>query len=557
MKKRFMVLSCMLTACVATLFSQAPTPLWGKAVEAPKQTQGCDIKIGGDGCLYITGNAGTRQTDDKITLGSDLLATGTQYRGTNDNSKVQMLFLSKLSADGSPLWTVRSDDAEVGSNCQWLQPVADGVVLFTVMRHTDKGGAYSPAIVDAAGTRYSLDWTLPEGVNSRHYIGIVAKFDNDGRLQWLRKMLTSETVSETIGANAIAADSNGSLWIAGMIKGQVTMAKADGTTVTLAPQYADGDMLLVKLDGDGYYQSHLQATGTAQRLNIAKLCWSDDRMYLLGFAKGTADGTTGTVAIGGRDIAWDSSRESPFTAALKADMTADWLQLYPSQRGSTLQWCGLTVGKDNLWVTGTSQLSLTTATGKTLDYGDLTRAAMLLKIDKANGQLSDGHLRFDNQTGYFAAFESTDGQLYVLNHQGVVLNTYPNGGPMWIEQFNPADLSAPVGSWDAMIANATGAQGIELNADGTLFTMTRTKVVPNALCGSAMTVQQTEADYACNVCAFKLPVSPIVSGISEIAHDESVNGKQTVGQRYDLQGRRLGKRPVRGIWIENGRKYSR
>ena len=507
----------MLPALLLTsLQAQQPAPLWGKAVEAPKQTQGGDMKRAADGSLYIIGNAGTREAADQVTFGgSDVLCSGTVYRGTNVNSRVQMLFLTKLTADGTPLWTVRSDEAEVASNSQWLQPTADGgVACFFTLRHTDKGGDHSPSIIDAAGTAHSLDWTLASATASRYYTGIVAKFAADGSMEWMRQLTLADQPSQGLTPNALAADDEGNLWIGGMLTGTLQLPTADQQTVSIAPAHADGDLLLAKLSSDGYYLTHLQTEGTASRLNLSRLCWQDGTMYLLGFAKGT-DGAT--VALGGKSFTCTSDRESPFMAALRRDMTADWLQLYPSEKGSTLQWCGLDAGRDHLWLTGTAQLALTTAGGKTLSTGDLTRAAMLLKIRRSDGQFVDGYVRQDNQTGYFAAFEGTDGHLYAVNHQGVVMGDYPSGGALWIEQFDPADLTTPTGSWEQLIANATNAQCIAVDAAaGRLFTMTRSKVVPNALCGSEMLVAQQTADYACDVCAFQLPegiVKPQQPGI--------------------------------------------
>ena len=167
MKRILFILFFALTTLMA-LHAQAPTALWGKAVETAKFTAGSDLCLGTDGSLYVVGNANTRTEEEYIRLGADNLAPGSLYRGTNTTASVGAIYLSKLSRDGQPLWTVYTRDADAMSNSLFVQPTADGVVAFVGLRHVEKGATHSPYFTDAKGRQVSLEWALEADDSARY-----------------------------------------------------------------------------------------------------------------------------------------------------------------------------------------------------------------------------------------------------------------------------------------------------------------------------------------------------------------------------------------------------
>jgi len=103
MKQTRLLLSALFLTLAPSITAQTPTALWGKSVQTAKITGGSDIQMAADDGLYVIGNASTRTEEEFVTLGSDNIAPGSLYRGTNENSSVQMIFLTKLSADGPAL----------------------------------------------------------------------------------------------------------------------------------------------------------------------------------------------------------------------------------------------------------------------------------------------------------------------------------------------------------------------------------------------------------------------------------------------------------------------
>ena len=577
MKQTRLLLSALLLTLAPSITAQTPTALWGKSVQMEmdkgtgvysKYTNGSDIQLAANGDLYIIGSAQTRNEDEFLKFGSDNIAPGTLYRGTNENSKALMIFLTKLSADGQPQWTVYSKDADAMSNSMFLQPTSDGVVAFLALRHTEKGADYSPFFMDATGTKFDLEWTLETADAGRYYLGIVMKVSSEGVIQWIRKVeadhapqpyATSVSAKKVTGQgmspNTFALDTEGNLYLGGRQTTELSLLKSDGSFVKIAPhnvpdtwdgEASVGDFFIIKLDKDGYYLNHLQTEGAAKYVYLAAMKYFSDRIYVTGYF--VPDGLNKQVSIGGKAITLPNEFATPFLASLNTDLTANWAQTYEAQKkGFTIQTPGLYVNNSNIWLVGTSMLSLKTKSGKAIDTGDLTRGGTVMKFDATDGTLLDGYVKAIDQTGYFAAFEGEDCSVYAVAHQGYQTSFAPMGGSMWIDKFNPVDLVEPISTWENMIQNAAGTQNVVYTASGRLYSMTRSKVVPNALMNSDMTIDQSSTAFCCNICAFQLPVTP-VTAIRSIE-----NIYRTDGYYYNLNGQRV-EHPTKGIYIQNGKK---
>ncbi len=560
--KRFLLAAFTIILSVP-LAAQTPTALWGKMAYALKRTDGSSIQMAADGNLYIMGGASTRTADDGVYFGSDKIAPGSVYYGTNTESSVKMMFLSKITTDGSPIWTVYSRDMDMTSNSSSMVSTSDGVIALVTLRHPDKAADHSPVIVDATGKETSLEWTLESSDASRYYILIVMKLSSDGALQWVRKMEADHTprsseqkvLEQGLFFSAIVQDAEGNLYIGGRQTTEISVPKSDGSTAKLAPHNVPatwdgkesvGDLIVIKLDKDGYYLQHMQTGGDAKYVNINSMEHAGGRIYVMGYIVPQAAATQ--ISIGGQSVTLPNEFATPFLASLNTDLTAQWAQTYETKKkGFAMQSVGQCIDENNIWLVATSMMSLTTKSGKSLDTGDLTRAGSVLKFSKSNGDLLDGYLHATDQTGYFAAFQSTDGKLYAFCRQGNSSENGYEGGAMWVDTFNPADLTAPVSTWDNMIGNAVNTQGIVYTSEGKLYTMTGSRAKQNSILGTALTVPQ-DKNYYCNVCAFQLPVTPVTA----IRTIEQVS-KTTDGPYYTLSGQRIDA-PTKGIYIHNGKK---
>ena len=547
MKKR-LFLSLIVIITSVQLNAQEPTALWGKAVQGAGVSMGSDIVLASDGNIVIAGDAGTKTVDDVVFFGNDAIAApATAYKGNGDNSNGNLV-ITKVGQSGTPLWTVFSKYGEATSGKTFLQPVSDGVIAFVGIRHAVKYGASSVTLVDAALQETSLDWTLSGGdEGTRYYIGLIIKISQEGNIQWLRTIKPTDTANtEAFTPSGIVADQSGNLYISGTLKKEISLPKAGGDEVKLAPQTGSDDLLLVQLSSDGYYQQHALMEG-AQKASVLDMSYADGKLYISGMLTGTAGNA---VTLKGKSFTMANAFATLYVAALNSEFTADFFQPFTAQEKSfTANIANLYVGSSHVWVLGKVQGYIKTVGDKLLSSENWTRVGMLLKVDKTTGSLLDGYVLGygeqgvgTNQGGFFAAFEDTDGALYAAEHR---LNDR-----MSIHKFSQDNLSAPVSSWDKMITYTGNVHDLVCTADGKMFTLTRSKkdeTSPNLLYGGTVSVVQNNTAFCCNLCAFQLPFIPL-AGIRAINYE-----RPTDGAYYNLSGQRV-ERPTKGLYIHNGNK---
>jgi hypothetical protein len=531
------------------LNAQEPTALWGKAVQgtvgSSVTSQGADIQMAPDGGIYISGGAGTKTAEDVIRFGNDVIANPeTVYKGNSAGGN-QNLFISKIAADGTPVWTIYSKNADVQSGKAKLCVVSDGLIAAVGLHHATQCYDTDIILVDAKGTQTNLNWTISDG-QKPYYRIIVLKFNTEGALQWVRQIdAAHDLASMGVYPNALIVDDEENIYIGGNQRVELTLKNSGGTDVKIAPRNVDGwdgdsqksvgDLFVLKLDKEGYYVNHLQSSGQAIFLTIYNLEYTNDKLYFLAQAKGIAGEQ---VTLGGKSFVTENANGGILTASLNKDLSVNWAQYYSSAKsGGVVNLSNIYLNDTHFWIMCKSNMSLTTATSKALTCQH-TRDGLLLKVDIADGKLLDGYVNQVNQAGYFSAFESVEGSLYVLGH------TLYNS--LYIHRFNPNDLSAPLANWDPVIANTSDASGIAYTADGRLYILTRSNNTSNALMGTDTKITQDITAYCCNVSAFQLPFTP-VTGIQTIKQERPADGVY-----YNLSGQRV-EHPTKGLYIHNGR----
>lgn len=548
MKKWILLLVVALTATVQ-VSAQEPTALWGKAIQSGYQSNCNKIQVSPDGGLYAIASVGTHEETDDICLGSDKIAPGTKNYGANSNSINKNLIVTRLTADGNAVWTLHSKNADVDNN-MLLQPVADGIIVFFDVRHADKCGGSDIVFVDATNHETVMSWTLDGGNDGkRYYQGVVMKISHEGVVQWLRQIdVDHQTTAQGIYAYLLSVDKEGNIFIGGNYRAELTLLKSDKTNVKIPARYVDGwngdtqtsvgDLILVKLDKDGYYQKHLQTSGSAQYVSFRSMDKKGDKFYLMGSLKGTANEP---VYLGDKQATPTSDYMTFFTAAVNSSLDVDFFTLYAVEgRNFTINCPRILAGSNCLWFLCKAAGIVNTKNGKTLTYGSNTNVGMVMKIDAENGELLDGYVNNVNQAGYFSGFEGSDGKLYAVG--------YTMFAPLYCHFFTFDNLNEPAGKWENMIANTSNGLDISITEQGILYTSTTSNQTANKLYGGVKTISQTSTAYTCNLCAFQLPVTP-VSSVRTIAAD----GLQGDGPFYDLRGIRV-EHPGKGLYISGGKK---
>lgn len=535
------------------LKAQEPTALWGKALQTGWQTISNNIQISPDGGLYAIASAGTHEATDDICFGEEKIAPGTKNYGANNNSINKNLVIFRLSAESNVIWTIYSKNADL-DNTTMLKTVSDGVIAFFVLRHADKCGGSDVVFVDATGHETTMPWTL-EGGNegNRYYRGVLMKISQDGSILWMRQIVADyqkvqkDKYTQGIYSYVLDVDNEGNIFIGGNFRTALTLLKSDQSSVEIPARHVDGwdgnsqtsvgDLFLIKLDKDGYYQKHLQTDGPASYVSLRSMDKQSGKFYLMGSLIGTENEP---VIFGNKQAAPTNGYMTFFTAAVDNNLNVDFFTLYSvEERNFTINSPRVLATNNGLWFLCKAAGTVKTKNGKVLSKGGNTNVGMVMKMDASSGELLDGYVNNVNQAGYFDGFEGNDGKFYAVG------NTLLSAS--YIHQFSMEDLSAPSGTWENLIANTSNGLDIAVTEQGILYTSTTSKITNNTLYGGSKTISQTSEAFSCNLCAFQLPVTPL-TGIQTIQHERPADG----GIYYNLSGQRV-EHPTKGLYIHNGR----
>ncbi len=549
-----LLLSFLVMISCLQLKAQEPTALWGKALQTGWQTISNNIQVSSDGGLYVMATAGTHEATDDICFGDDKIAPGTKnYSTKNDVSVNKNLVITRITAEGNAVWSVYSKNADLDNNAL-LKTVSDGVVVFFTVHHAEGCGGSDVVFVDAKGHETTMSWTL-EGGNegTRYYRGVVMKVSHDGSIQWMRQILADhqqvveDHYNRGIYSNVLDVDDEGNIFIGGNQRTALSLLKSGQDYVEIPAHHVEGwggdsqnsvgDLFLIKLDKDGYYQKHLQTSGTASYVTLRSMDKQGGKFYLMGSLTGTMNEP---VVLGDKQAAPVNEYMTFFTAAVDNNLNVDFFALYPVEgRNFTINCPRILATSDGLWFLCKAAGTVRTKNDKVLSKGSNTNVGMVMKMDANSGELLDGYVYNVNQAGYFGGFEGSDGKLYAVG--------YTLLSQSYIHQFSMDDLSAPSGTWEKLIANASNGLDIAITEQGVLYTSTTSKIANNKLYGESKTISQTSGAFSCNICAFQLPITP-VTAIRSIE-----NNHHSDGYYYNLNGQRV-EHPTKGIYIVDGKK---
>jgi hypothetical protein len=268
---------------------------WTRLIGSVQADDGYDIAVDGSGSIYVTGaaNATISGTINPYSANSDIVVT--KYNSSGIRQWVTLLGGSQyeeghgitVDATGDVYVTgwSRSDDLgdpDVGSNDIILAKYNNLGSLQWLKKlgstSTDVGFGVT---VDNVGFIYVVG-TAGEAINGQTYIGsgdfFVAKFEPDsGGMVWIKQFGTSSYDH----AKAIACDSSNNLYIVGRTYG------------ALYGQISKGflDVHLTKIDSNGNILWVRQSGSSDDDYGLDIFIDSTDNIYMTGYTRGDFDGS--------------------------------------------------------------------------------------------------------------------------------------------------------------------------------------------------------------------------------------------------------------------------
>ncbi len=543
MKKIYTIAATLLASTAMLAHAQSSQlanveALWGKALVCSGErttTIGGRLVQSTDNHLYMIADAGTKAIDNIITLGDEQIASGTDYPGNSYNHN---FILSKLGKDGSHVWTVSSTTGDIASNEEWGCATADGgIVVAMKVRHTQGHLNEKINFIDALGNNTSLDWVYEDPNHKRKLNGAVMKVSAEGAIEWVKMIemddkpqpkATHYSTNTPWGLyiHGFVADHEGNLYVGGRMCTEMTVYRADGSAVTIAPhnitdwdgdpQKFVGNTFILKLDPNGNYLTHFVSGGESTCDGIRQLLIKDNKLYCLLTLKGKPNTQ---IMMGDKSFTTAGDYNSYSTMRMDLNLkNVDWFNVYESSlKGSHINIPGMSFTGDALWIYGQVK--------NEIKIGDLTlttqhtRDAMLLKANPETGELINGTVKQQNQTGYFGAFEDQDNNLYAP--------TFSLFGPLKLEKINKETLQVE----DQVDLFPTTATAQNVIADGnTLFVMSRFRG-ENLSSKPANPFTVTSPGFACLISAYQMPFKT-ATAVDGIEVEKSI----IATEYYNVQG---------------------
>jgi hypothetical protein len=234
-----------------------------------------------------------------------MVAGGYNPSGDFGGGSVPAAALVKYAADGTHLWT----RALPAVHAIRVLVTGEGN-LFVVGRYLDAPDFGSGPLPDAARTANGL---------------FVAKYSPSGQFVWARGFVPSGS-SETPYAypHAVATDANGSLLVAGSLRGQVSFGGALLRAGTVADGWEQPGLFVLSLRWDGEHQWS-RATQTEQNFGTSLATDGAGNVWLGGSSREGMD-------LGGGPVS--ARRYEPFVARYTPDGTLQWVRVIAGVQGA-------------------------------------------------------------------------------------------------------------------------------------------------------------------------------------------------------------------------------
>lgn len=492
------------------------------------------------GNLYYLHEIGTYSTSDQLCIGEQVIGQGTNYTGTSSSGNATAC-ITKLSPDGKVLWNVYSLNGEIAANDGGIVVHADGSATAALkLRHTDGRANEDIAFTDATGKTTTLDWHLAAAASKRNYCMALVHVSAAGAIEWIRRTTFFSGAAEGEGHIGEAVNITGmvtdgkSIFVAGRYMSDMTLTRADGSTVVMHPHNVEGwdlkqgiqdtrgDLFIARFDMNGWFEQAYVNGGVAKAETGTALAIDGDRLY---FASQVL-GCDSAVTVGNNSFVL-SKYANLVMGCLDTNLQVQWAQaLYGRVTGETgtgvLQNLHLNVLGSDLWLTGMGNFNLTDAAGNAVlaTASSKPREAILAQFAKADGSLVAATT--SRLGGYSTAITGYMGVLQNAARQDSIYTfgySFNAADGIFLRQYAKTGLVA--GPETVLLSGGSMATAYEMLAAGnSLYTITRSRLTSKGI-GSNLSV--TSSKYATILSAFTLPFSTTKTVNHDLNGDGMVN----------------------------------
>ena len=413
MKKFTVLLFAVLTMAATASADDLLNFKWAHVIDG--NTAAGDNMLGlakaSDGDYYVANTFGTTSTSLNVNFDGSALTgvdgqpiAGSSYTGTSVNNN---LLLQKVDANGDVVWNAYTKKGDISVNSSAVAATPDGGVIAVVKTRAwvkEEGYDNLLEVVDGTGATTTIK---DMNTQASEYRFLIVKLDNQGKLAWTRlvsglvKTIDTKQTKDNAYLNGCAVDADGNLYLAGNFRTELTFKKADGSNGTLVAKNAEtwngdsqknvGDLFLVKLDKDGYFEKSLLLDGAVQLAYIDRLSVNGGKIYFNGRVLNSADDNA--LSLGGKSLKASAAFQTLFVgAANTADLSVDYVTALTSVANSSnkfvLQNKNLQYADGAVYMTGLLNGGLQAANNVATATNSTMLKGYVVKVDAATGNVA-------------------------------------------------------------------------------------------------------------------------------------------------------------------------
>ncbi|MDE6628539.1 MAG: hypothetical protein K2K36_04135 [Muribaculaceae bacterium] len=471
--------------------------------------------------------------------------------------------VGKVQADGSMLWSVTSNTANVANNDIFIAATPDGGVAMACNATYSTAGAGAPVLITVCGTGDSEPLTISSAnaaEGKSPYAGVVIKFDKDGAIEWYDVVAANPFGgaegnvydANPINFKSLAADESGNVYVGGFNKTEATYSTtSDNGILPASANSATNAAGTALTDGSsGFILKYEPMTGH-HAVNEPAMAWQNNGQSAYAGLESvcglTCDGTTLYFAmlanglssadylLNGVDIAINNelSGNVVYGAIATEDMRLMSANALAAEKGNSTTHA--TQVKNFQLIDGVLALSMS-ANGSFSQNGDMITGTSTNKYEGVTVTIStatlnavQGYCSGKNIGGDFLAIIDEEANTtytagYVMS-DGILLHAFDTATG---EYKNSTQLSEKISSISGACFNAETKDILVCAYAKDLGT----------LCGSEATAPVFSAFHGYLLCA-NLPQVNATSGIGAVEAGFSPADASAPAEYYSLQGIRI------------------
>ncbi|MCR5313817.1 MAG: hypothetical protein K6E54_09325 [Bacteroidaceae bacterium] len=411
---------------------------WGYLYDGPTKAGDNAIAIekAADGNIFEVISWGSTEADGQNLYINSVAATDGQnntiegYAYNSGNSYTANTYIAKLNPEtGVAIWNVYTIQGYMDNSGFNIAATKDGgAVIAMKIRQSQGADATLAEFVSATGVHTTI---AHDNSEQWCYRTIVMKLTSAGEISWYRVIRQDDTFdgnnsSDSHYTYTLALDEDENIYIGGNYRNNLYFPKADGSEYSITAhnnsgwtgdsQKVIGDLYIVKLNSNGYFEKVLTSPETVDATFIDRIIADGNTFYAVGRA---ADATSDSFTVGGKTVN-TTSLQGMFVLSFDTDLNVNYASTIEATGASdskhTTQIKNLQLVNGSLYISGGVKGGFKQNETTFISTSSTMIEGFSLKVSVDNGTVEKGYIKGYGITSIFGVNEINDDKLLTIGY---------------------------------------------------------------------------------------------------------------------------------------------